>query len=104
MPSEFYNLTLAGFRESKAMMGVNVTCEAVTKRGISTPLLKSKGLEQQGYLPGADIVIELERTDVTAMGIVDRSELVVDGSTVEVLMIDDDQAEPCVRFTCKHAR
>jgi hypothetical protein len=102
--SEFSDLISSGFREARDMIGVDVTCNGVTRKTISTPLQTAQQLQEAGYLPGIDVVIELLRTDFTAMSIEDRSEITINGSTVCVLGIDDDPAEPCVKLMCKHAR
>lgn len=106
MPSEFYILTLAGFREAAAtQIGCAVARNGFTVRGIATPVIRAQDLKDQGYEEMADTLVDVAREDLGVLGLTDlkeamrsRAQVSVDGKLLKLLALDDDAADPCVKL------
>lgn len=106
--NQFKELTLLAFRESDDLIGCAVTKDGlagIVVTGIATALAKSQDLNEHGYLEQADTLLDLDRDDLSALGItdlkqslVDRDELRIDGKAMKMIAADDDPADPIVKL------
>ena len=99
---EFQDCIAAGFVVMKAAAGTNITCGAVTKVCVATPAMTTRELDENGLMPGVDMLADVSRTDFTALGIVLRSTVTIDSRILIVLMIESDDQDPVVRLHLKH--
>jgi hypothetical protein len=77
---------------------VTIVCGGVSKSGIFGPFVKTRELRDSGYREEATNTASLQRADFVALGIDDRSVLLI-GTAQErckVIRIEDDPADPIV--------
>ena len=75
---------------------------------VTTPLARSKEMRDAGYWPKFHLIAELTRADFLRLGIADRSvvefrdaEKARAGVKLNVIGIEDDPADPCIKLTLK---
>ena len=105
--SDFSDLLEEGFDLMLEQAPVAITVGAVTKNCILTPLIKTRGMRDAGYLEDVTCTAELKRTDFVALGIVmgtATAVVTVSGKILKVVQIDDDTSDPTVRLQLKPER
>lgn len=97
--SEFDDLISSGFAEMLEQLGVPITCSQQTAKCIPGNARIERELRETGLWQAGMVVIEMQRTDQTRLGIADRVHVEFDGAMRKVLAIESDAADPCVRIT-----
>lgn len=76
-------------------------------RCVSTPIATSKEMRDEGYWPKFGSIVEVLRSDLTPLAVVDRSVIRFRSTSpavdllLKVIGIEDDPADPCVKLTLK---
>jgi hypothetical protein len=90
---------LAGHNQSIKTLGASVLdISGVTFAGIASTRTNNKALQEDGYMEMADLQFDMTATAFATSGIVDRSQVTIDGEDYKVMNIHKAQHSPIVHL------
>lgn len=104
--SDFQSLLTTGYSDMKTRAGVTIAKAdgTLSRKIVGSAMMSKTQLQQAGYLPEIDVVIEISPADIAALGIVERGEFLVSGRLVRAMPFDTHESRPHVTISCIHAR
>lgn len=96
--SIFSDAINAAFDEAVNVVGDTISKDGKTARCIRTLFPQEVEYELNGKQLRYNSEIEIKRTEAQRLGIVNRSDVVIDGKTLKVVRIDDDAADPILKL------